>query len=162
MQGNPPADPTTNILNGVWGETIEFEEDPSLWITPSVNCAVHEEMLQEEQQPFILWASLKLNIPLNPNNASNAVFKGLANFIDAATEEYKQFMVFPHNLSNYNLVEDLPPVVNDVESLPEEVEDWFHYFPQAKPCSQGGGIYMAILIGLSMPIPKFIKTQPMV
>jgi len=82
----------------------------------------------------VLWAMLKLDIPTNRNNVANTVFDGLADFIDAATKEDKQVVVFPYNLSDYNLVEDLPPVINDVENLPEEVNDWLHYFPQAKPC----------------------------
>jgi len=30
VQGDPPADPTTNILDGIWDEMFEFDKDPSL------------------------------------------------------------------------------------------------------------------------------------
>jgi len=94
---------------------------------------------------------------LNPKNAVDVVFNGLADFINAAMEEDKQFAVFPYSLSEYNVADELPLVINNVEMLPEEVEDWLQYFPDAKPCRQGGDIYITILIGLSMPFPKFIK-----
>jgi len=65
--------------------------------------------------------------------------------------------VFPHHLSSYSSIDGLPPVVNDVKILLDEVEDWLQYFLEAKPQGQGGDIYMAVLIGLSIPFPKFIK-----
>jgi len=82
---------------------------------------------------------------------ADVVFNGLADFIDAATEDDKQFVVIPYHLSDYNSVEEFLLVINGVETLPEEVEDWLHYFPEAKPHNQGGDIYTAILIGFSMP-----------
>jgi len=100
---------------------------------------------------------LKLHIPLNPINAADMVFDRLANFIEAAMEEDKQFVVFPYHLSSYNLVNELPPLVDDVETLPDEVKDWLQYFPEAKPRRCGGDIYTPVLIGLSMHFPKFIK-----
>jgi len=84
-------------------------------------------------------------------------FDGLANFIEVAIEEDKQFMVFPYHLSSYNLVDELPPPVNDVKTLPDEVKDWLQYFPEAKPHGCSGGINTMVLIGLSMPFPKFIN-----
>jgi len=80
----------------------------------------------------------------------------VSRFIDAATKEDKPFVIFPYHWSDYNLVEELPPVINNVETMPEEVEDWLHYFPEAKPHGQGGDIYIAILIGLSI-FPKFYQ-----
>jgi len=37
-------------------------------------------------------------------------------------------MVFPHNLSEYCHVEDLPPAINDVEKLPEKMYEWLPSF----------------------------------
>jgi len=37
----------------------------------------------------MLWATLSFNIPTNPNNAANAVFDGLADFINTVTKEDK-------------------------------------------------------------------------
>jgi len=64
-KGNPPSDPTADILNCVHDEMIDFKEDPSLHISPSFNQTLHEEMLQEEDQSHVIWATLKLNIPAN-------------------------------------------------------------------------------------------------
>jgi len=47
--------------------------------------------------------------------------------------------------------------VVDLNSLPEEIDDWLPYFPQAKPQAKGGNVYMALLIGLSMLLITFIK-----
>jgi len=133
--GDPPNDSTVNTRGGGGqSEIIEFKDDPELWIPPSFNQAVYGEMLRDEQRPFVLWATLKLNIPSNPNNAADAVFDGLADFINAPMEEDKQFVVFPYHLSEDNMVDELLPVINDVEMLPEEVENWLQYFPDAKPC----------------------------
>jgi len=81
----------------------------------------------------------------------------LANFIEAASKEDKQFMVFPYNLSHYKQVNDLPGSITNIESLPEEVDEWLQYFLQAKPRAKGRNVYMAVLIGLSMPFITFIK-----
>jgi len=54
---------------------------------------------------------------------------------------------FSHNLSKYCHVEDLTPVINDVEKLQEETDKWLPYFPGANPCFQGGDIYTSVLIG---------------
>jgi len=84
-------------------------------------------------------------------------FDSLADFIDQATEGNKHFVIFPYSLSKYLVVENLPSLIDDVENLPEEPDDWFHYFPQAKPWEQGWGIFTMVLIGLSLPFAKFIK-----
>jgi len=54
----------------------------------------------------VIWATLKLNILPNLVNPSNVVFDGLADFIEAATEEDKKFVVFPYNLSEYTSLEE--------------------------------------------------------
>jgi len=38
------------------------------------------------------------------------------------------------------------------EQWMQEVEDWLQYFPQAKPSAKGGNVYIAFLMGLSMPL----------
>jgi len=156
-QGNPPEESTADTHSAARSETIEFEEDPLLQIPPSFNQAVHKETLREEERPFILWAKLKLHIQPHPTNVANAVFDGLANFLEAAAKEDKQFIIFPYHLSDYSSLEDLPPVLNDVETLPDEVDDWLLYFSEARPCGHGGDIYTVVLIGISMPFSKFIK-----
>jgi len=60
-----------------------------------------------------------IEIPLTgkPLNAENVVLDSLANFIDYTGLEDKHSMVFPHNLSEYQRVEDLPPIINDVKNF---------------------------------------------
>jgi len=41
--------------------------------------------------PYILWATLKIPAPDKPENAANIMFDCLANFIEAAANEDKQF-----------------------------------------------------------------------
>jgi len=105
----------------------------------------------------MLWATLKILAPEKPGNAADAMFDCLANFIEVATEEDKQFRVFPHHLSRYKSATDLPTVITDLDSLPEEVDDWLQYFLGTKPRVKGGNVYMALLIGLSTPFVTFIK-----
>jgi len=57
------------------------------------------------------------------------MFDCLADFIKAAREEDKKFIVFPYHLSQYKAVSDLPEGVVDLDSLPEEINDWLAYFP---------------------------------
>jgi len=85
------------------------------------------------------------------------MFDCLADFIEAAADEDKHFRVFPYHLSRYKSVTDLPPLIMDVDSLPEEVDEWLSYFPGAKPRVKGGNVYTTILIGLSSPFVTFIK-----
>jgi len=47
MQGDPPKESTANTQGGKQSETIEFEEDPSLWIPPSSNQSVYKHMLRD-------------------------------------------------------------------------------------------------------------------
>jgi len=89
--------------------------------------------------------------------AANAMFDCLADFIEVAGKEDKKFIVLLYNLSQYKAVSDLPEGIVDLDSLPEEIDKWLAYSPQAKPCTKGGNVYMAILTGLSMPFITFIK-----
>jgi len=101
--------------------------------------------------------NIKIPLPENPGNAADAMFNCLADFIKAASNEDKQFMVFPYNLSNYKQVNDLPALITNIESLPEEVDKWLQYFLQAKPRAKARNVYTVVLIELSMPFITFIK-----
>jgi len=45
-----------------------------------------------------------------------------------------------------------------VDDLPDDINDWLTYFPQVKLHILGGNTYMALLIGLSVPFPKLVKS----
>jgi len=72
-------------------------------------------------------------------------------------KKINNFVVFLHKLSKYSSLNDLPPRVNDVEMLQEEVDKWLQYFPDAKLRGHRRDICMAILISWSMPFTKFMK-----
>jgi len=44
-----------------------------------------------------------------------------------------------------------------VEDLPEDIDEWLIYFPQAKPWVSGGNTYTTVLLGFSIPFPKLMK-----
>jgi len=87
------------------------------------------------------------------------MFNALDEFLTKMQEADCKFSVFPHNLSQYSLLEALPLVIDDLEILPTEVDDWLVYFPQAKLHFQGGNIYTTALIGLSILLGKIMKVQ---
>jgi len=159
MQGYPPEDSTATMQDGTCEEeTIEFGmENDSFRIPPSFSQTLNEETLWMYEWPFVFKVMLKLAIPENLVNPADAVSDALANFINQAMEEDKHFVVYPYVLCEYTAIKDLPPVVDNVGNLPKEPNEWLPYFLQAKPRGCGGDIYTAVLFGMSVPFPKFIK-----
>jgi len=137
-------------------EEVNFKTE-DFAVPPSFGHDLSEESIKTNNHPFVLWANLKIPTLEKPGNAADAMFDCLADFIEATGKEDKQFQVFPYHLSRYKLVMDLPPSITNLDSLPEEVDDWFNYFPGAKPRAKGGNVYMTLLISLSMPFVTFIK-----
>jgi len=90
-------------------------------------------------------------------NPMAAVFDALEEFVTTLADEDPSFVVFPHNVSEYESVNDLPPLIKSPEDLPGDIDKWLTYFPQAKPRVSGGDTYTALLIGLSIPLPKLVK-----
>jgi len=86
-----------------------------------------------------------------------AVFDVLEEFVMTLVEEDPNFVVFPHNVSEYELVKELPPLIKTLDDLPSDIDKWLMYFPQAKLRVSGGDTYTALLIGLSIPLPKLVK-----
>jgi len=72
--------------------------------------------------PFVLWDTLKFNALDNMSNAKDAVYNWLTVLLILLGLK-KTFTIFPHHLNEYQWVEDLLPVINDVEKLPEEVDN---------------------------------------
>jgi len=79
-------------------EEIDFEEE-DFAVPPSFGRELSEESLKTNAIPYVLWANLKIPAPEKPGNAADAMFDCLADFIEAATDEDKQFRVFPYHLS---------------------------------------------------------------
>jgi len=109
--------------------------------------------------PHIFWASIRLPIPASPPNATDAMFDALDKFLTKMQEADRKFTIFPHNLSQYGSTQALPPILNDPEALPSEVDNWLMYFLQAKPRFQGGDVYTTALVGTSVPLGKIMKMQ---
>jgi len=137
-------------------EEVDFETD-DFAVPPSFGRELSEESLKSDAHPHVLWATLKILAPEKPGNAADAMFDCLADFVEAAGEEDKHFCIFAYHLSRYKSVAALPPAIVDLDSLPEEVDEWLPYFPGAKPRVKRGNVYTAILIGLSTPFVTFIK-----
>jgi len=136
---------------------------PNLFLPPSFSHKIYEETLCDNQHPFVLWAILKICLPENPGNVASTVFNCLADLIEAAGEEDKQFAVYLYHLSTFKQVSNLsPPSIVDTNGLPKEVDEWLQSFSQAKHHTKGGNVYASLLIGLSIPFHKFIKKEPQV
>jgi len=87
------------------------------------------------------------------------MFDALDKFLTKMKEADRRFTVFPHNLSHYGSLNNLPRSIEDPEDLPMEVDDWLVYFPQAKPCFNGVDVYTTALIGSSIPLGQIVKEQ---
>jgi len=142
--------------NNAEEEEIEFEEN-HFHIPPLFNQPITEETLQDDNHPYVFWASLCLPIPKDQVNPMAANFNALEEFVVQLAEEDPHFIVFPPNLIDYDLVEDLPPPIQTPDNLPDDINKWLTYFPQAKPRISSGDMYTTLLIGLSIPFLKMIK-----
>jgi len=137
-------------------EEIDFK-DSSFQIPPLFSWPITEETLWDEDRLYVFWALLHLPIPKDPANPMVAVYNTLEEFVTQLVEEDPHFVVFPYHLSDYELIKDLPPPIETVDNLPDDINKWLDYFPQAKPRILGGDTYTALLIGLSIPLPKLVK-----
>jgi len=77
-------------------------------IPPSFSQNINEEMLHDDDHPYVFWTSLRLLIPKDPINPMAAVYDALEEFITQMAEEDPYFVIFLHYLSMYELIEDLP------------------------------------------------------
>jgi len=136
-------------------EEIEFKEN-LFHIPPSFNRSINEETLRDDDHPYMFWASL-LPIPKDPINPMAAVFDALEEFVMQLADEDPNFVVFPHNVSEYESVDDLLPPIETPNDLLGDIDEWLTYFPQAKPRISSRDTYTSLLIGLSIPLPKLVK-----
>jgi len=60
------------------------------------------------------------------------MFDHLQNFMVHMLEADAHFTVFQHNLSNYEMLEDMPEPLEDPDHIPGEVNEWLEYFPGAR------------------------------
>jgi len=138
-------------------EEISFGGDHTFFWPPSFTQAFIAQDLCTPDLPHIFWASIQIPVLLTPSNATDAMFDALDEFMTKMKEADRRFTIFLHNLSKYGTLDNLPHPLNDLEDLPMEVDDWLVYFPQAKPCYNGGDIYTTALLGLSIPLGRIMK-----
>jgi len=81
-------------------EEINFEEN-HFQIPPLFNWPITEETLWDDNCAYVFWASLCLPISKDPINPMAAVYDALEEFVAQMAEEDPNFVVFPHNLSEY-------------------------------------------------------------
>jgi len=133
---------------------VDEEEEP---LPPSFHCELTEETLCDNNHPYVFWASIHFPIPEKPDNPVTTMFEHLENFMIHMLEADAHFTVFPHNLSKYKSLEDLPEPLEDPDHIPGEVDEWLAYFPGARPCVSGGYTYTSALLGFREPFPTVIK-----
>jgi len=86
-----------------------------------------------------------------------AVFDTLEDFMTHLVDEDPNFVVFPHNLSDYESVEDLPPPIETPDDLPGNIDEWLMYFPQEKLRISSRDTYTTLLVRMSILLPKVVK-----
>jgi len=120
----------------------EQEEDPqdneisfglghSVFQPPFLSQAMVAQDLRTPDIPFIFWATIQTPLAMSLANAMDMMFKALDDFLTKMKDQC--FMVFPHNLSHYGTLTNLPKLIEDPEDLPLEADKWLTYFPQTKP-----------------------------
>jgi len=138
-------------------EEISFGGGQSFFQPPSFTRAFVAHDLCTPNLPHVFWASIRILLLPEPSNATNSMFNMLDDSLMKMKEADQQFTVFPHNLSKYGTLDNLPHSIKEPEDLLTEVDNWLIYFPQAKPRYNGGDIYMMALLGCSIPLGKIMK-----
>jgi len=133
---------------------VEEEDEP---LPPSFHRTLTEDTLRDDDRPYVFWVTIRIPIPEDLVDPVSTMFEHLETFMTHMLEADTHFMVFPHNLSEYESTEDLPEPLEDPDLLPSEVEEWLEYFPGARPRACGGDTYTLVLLGFREPFPKVIK-----
>jgi len=109
-------DSTHTHENQAAEEEIDFEENP-FQIPPSFNQSINEETLRDDDHPYVFWASLRLPILKDPVNPMAAVFDALEEFVTQLANEDPNFIVFLHNVSEYESADDLLPPIKTPDDI---------------------------------------------
>jgi len=105
-------------------EEATFIPSAPTFCPPSAHQVFTTDNLCTPDLPFIFWASIKLPLLPKPNNAMDAVFEAIDEMFMKLQEADRKFTVFPHNLSKYGSLINMPKVINDPDGIPTKVEDW--------------------------------------
>jgi len=124
---------------------------------PSFHCTITEELLHDDDHPYVFWANIRIPIPDKPVDPVATMFEHLESLMNNMLEIDTHFTVFPHNLSDYESINDLPEALDDLDLLPDKVEEWLMFFPGARPRARGGYTYTMALLGFHEPLTKVLK-----
>jgi len=133
---------------------VEEEDEP---LPPSYHRPMTEETLRDDDRPYVFWASIRIPIPEKPDDPVTTMLDYLQNFMVHMLEADAHFTVFPHNLSTYETLDEMPEPLEDPDHIPGEVDEWLEYFPGARPRASGGNTYTLALLGFREPFPTVIK-----
>jgi len=135
---------------------VEAEEDETP-LPPSFHHTINKEQLCNDDCPYVFWANIRIPIPEKPVDPVATMFKHLESLMNNMLKIDAHFTVFPHNLSDYESITDLPKALDDPDLLPADIEDWLVYFPGACPWAQGGYTYTMALLGFHELLTKVLK-----
>jgi len=141
------------------GEEISFVGGHTFFCHPLASRAVVAANLRSPDIQHVFWASIRIPVPKAPENVTDAMFDVLDKFLTKIEEADRRFTVFPHNISKYGTLANLPHSIEELEDLPTKVDEWLEYFPQAKPHFNGEDVYTSALIGSSIPLGRLMKEQ---
>jgi len=136
-------------------KAINVEEEEPL--PPLFHRTITEEHLCDDDHPYMFWASLRIPIPENPDDPVATMYNHLEQFINQMLDTDAHFSVFPHNLSDYESLNNIPELIKDPDQLPTKVDKWLKYFPGARLWARRGYMYTQVLLGFHEPFPKVIK-----
>jgi len=105
----------------------------------------------------VFWVNLHIPLPPNPANPFEALYNCLVEFVAAMTDEDNNFVVFPYHLSSYKELDNLPPPIDDPNLVPDDIDEWCQYFPDAKPRARGSNLYTLVLVGFGKHFAKVMK-----
>jgi len=118
-----------------------------------------EEFFCSDHHPHVFWANLHIPLPPNPADPFVALYDCLVEFVAAMTDEDNKFVVFPYHLSSYQDMDNLPPPIDDPDLIPDDIDEWHQYFPNAKPRAWGGNVNTLVLVGFGKPFAKVMKSM---
>jgi len=73
-------------------------------------------------------------------------------------DEDDNFAIFPYHLSSFQDMDDLLPPIDDPDLVPDNIDEWRQYFPDTRPRTRGGDLYMPVLVGFGKPFVKGMKS----
>jgi len=87
---------------------ISFGGGHSFFQPPSFTRAFVMNDFHTPDLQHIFWTSIRIPVPPAPDNTTIAMFNALDEFLTKVKAADQQFTVFPHNVSKYGTMDNLP------------------------------------------------------